>query len=491
MRLQALLGRLPGTPSPALSAVADAEVAGVQEDSRQLRAGDLFVARRGLASDGKAFLRQAAEAGAVAAIVDEPVESPPLPVFVAADAAAAAGIVAHELRGRPSTRLKVIGVTGTNGKTTTTYLLRSLLTGVGLRCGMTGTCEVDDGRGVRPATMTTPGPVATAGLLGDMADNGCRAAAMEVSSHALSQRRVAGVEFAAAAFTNLTGDHLDFHGTMEAYAEAKARLFMGLAESAVAVVNAGDAAADRMLRHCSARPLRYGVDVSADYAATNVQGFAAGTGFDLTLPGGQTLECCTPLVGRHNVENALCAAALAMEVFDVTPEQVAAALASAAGAPGRLQPIPNDRGLGVFVDYAHTDDALANVLRALRPVTRGRLRVVFGCGGDRDRTKRPRMARVAESLADDVYLTSDNPRTEDPSAILAEIAAGFEGRSRLVEADRRSAIRAAIADAAEGDTVLIAGKGHEDYQIVGTTKHHFDDAEEARAALRDGGEQTV
>ena len=480
MRLYALLNKLPDTAS--VGGVADVEVAGVQDDSRRVRPGDLFVARKGLGVDAKRFAADAAARGAVAVVSDGRIDGCALPTVVVPDAGLAAGVLANAVAGDPSHHLQVAGVTGTNGKTTVTYLLRSLLASVGRRCGMIGTVEIDDGGTTRPATMTTPGPVELAELLAAMRGNGCAAAAMEVSSHALSQGRAAGVRFAAAGFTNLTGDHLDYHGTMEDYAAAKALLFAGLDAGAAAVVNAGDPWAARMLRDTNASTTTFGVDRPADYAATEIEATAGGTRFALATPRG-TAAVAMKLVGRHNVENALCAAALAAEVFGLTPRQIADGLTTADGAPGRLQRVDAGQPFGVLVDYAHTDDALANVLSALRPVTRGKLRVVFGCGGDRDRTKRPRMAAVAERLADAVYVTSDNPRTEDPAAILGEIVAGLKGEPALVEPDRRAAIRRALADAGEGDVVLIAGKGHENYQIVGTTKHPFDDAEEARRAL--------
>ena len=438
--------------------------------------------RRGGGADGNAFVDDAIRKGAVAVVCDGGPGRGDFPAVIVPDAGTAAGVLANAVRDDPSHAIQVLGVTGTNGKTTVAYLLRSLLASVGQRCGMIGTVEIDDGRRVTPATMTTPGPVDLADLLATMRDNGCAAAAMEVSSHALAQGRAAGVRFAGAGFTNLTGDHLDYHGTMDLYAAAKAVLFAGLDPTAAAVVNAGDPWAARMLRDTNASTTTFGVDRPADYAATEIAASAGGTRFVLGTPNG-TAAVDMKLVGRHNVENALCAAALAAQTFGLTPQQLADGLAQADGAPGRLQRVDAGQPFGVMVDYAHTDDALANVLTALRPVTRNKLRVVFGCGGDRDRTKRPRMAAVAERLADAVYVTSDNPRTEDPTTILAEIVTGLKGEPALVEPDRRTAIRRVLADAGEGDVVLIAGKGHENYQIVGTTKHPFNDAEEARRAL--------
>ena len=469
---------------------------GVREDSRRVRPGDLFVARPGASADGARFLADAASRGAVAAVAASRPADAPLPVVVAPDVdSAAASVLANALHGDPTRgdgAVRAVGVTGTNGKTTVAYLVRHLLGSAGVKCGLIGTVETDDGRDVRTSEMTTPAATDVADLLAAMRANGCGAAAVEASSHALHQGRLAGVRFAAAGFTNLTGDHLDYHGTMDEYADAKARLFASLDADAVACVNADDPASARMAAACDARAC--GTRVvrlspsgrdGAEWWASGVTVTAEGTRFDLSSPGGSAAVSMR-LVGRHNVENALCAAAIAGEAFGMTAEQIAAGLGDAGGAPGRLQRVDAGQPFGLFVDYAHTDDALANVLSALRPLTAGRLRVVFGCGGDRDKTKRPRMAAAAERLADDLYLTSDNPRTEDPLAILADVAAGLTpgGRSAAtIDADRRVAVRRAVADAVPGDVVLVAGKGHEDYQIVGTARTHFDDAEEARAAV--------
>ena len=468
----------PAQPLPAV------EVTGVTEDSRQVQPGHVFVARGGTVTDGAKFIDAAVARGAVAVVAAAPVPGCAVPVVVVPDPAAATSVLAHAFHGHPSAgdRLKLLGVTGTNGKTTVAYLLRHVLNGFGTRCGLIGTVEVDDGKSRWESAMTTPAAVEVASLLARMRDRGCRACAMEVSSHSLDQGRVAGATFAGAAFTNLTGDHLDYHRTMEAYAAAKAILFASLSPDAVAAVNAEDPWGPRMVRDCPGRVIRYGFGKDADYRAKDVAVTAAGTAFTLVAPHGKA-DLNVPLIGKHNVENALAAAALLGEVFHLSVAQLSSGLNGAAGAPGRLQPVRAGQPFAVIVDYAHTDDALRNLLTALRPLCGGRLRVVFGCGGDRDRTKRPRMARVAEELADDVYLTSDNPRTEDPATILAEIAAGFTGRPRCVEVDRRAAIAAALSDAGPTDVVLVAGKGHEAYQIVGTVKHPFDDVQECERAL--------
>ncbi len=484
MRLHDLIRA--GYPDADWSDAPDVEVSGVREDSRLVQPGDLFIARPGTRANGGTFIADATARGA-AAVVTQSADliPPPLPRVIVDDAAEAASVLAHCFHGGPSTKMKVLAVTGTNGKTTVAYLARSLLASAGKKCGMIGTVEVDDGLGTRPAEMTTPPAPLVAEWMAAMVENGCDACAVEASSHALHQKRLAGVRFAAGAFTNLTGDHLDYHKTMDDYAAAKAMLFGQLPADAVAVVNADDPAAGLMVAPCRARVVHFGIDAEAEWRATDIEASADGTRFTLVCPSGST-DVTMKLVGRHNVQNALCAAAMVGETFGLTVEQLAAGLADAPGAPGRLQRVEAGQPFAVFVDYAHTDDALANVLTALRPLTAGKLSVVFGCGGDRDRSKRPRMAAVAGRLADAVYVTSDNPRTENPEAILAEIVAGLPGPPRLVEADRRAAIRAAVADADAGDVVLIAGKGHEDYQIVGATKQHFDDVEEAQHAAATG-----
>ncbi len=453
------------------------------DDSRLVQPGDLFIARSGTKIDGLRFLSDAAAKGAVAAVAQTAPADAPLPVIAYADPAKAASVLANALAGDPSKSVKVLAVTGTNGKTTTTYIIRHLLAKVGKRCGMIGTVEIDDGQTRSEAQMTTPGAIDVANLLAAMKSNGCDACAIETSSHALDQQRVAGVMFAGAGFTNLTQDHLDYHGTMENYAASKARLFEMLSEDAVAVINCDDKWNSRMTAGCHARLIRFGFSQAADYRARDFKITAQGTHFILHTPDGSA-EVHMPMIGRHNIENALCAAALVGETFGMGVHQLAAGLKDAQGAPGRLQVVRAGQPFGVFVDYAHTDDGLINVLTALRPLTKGKLRVLFGCGGDRDKTKRPKMAKACEQLADEVYVTSDNPRTERPDAIIADIMQGFTNTDRVrVDPDRRSAIAQILSDAQPNDVVLLAGKGHENYQIVGTVKHHFDDVEEASNAL--------
>jgi UDP-N-acetylmuramoyl-L-alanyl-D-glutamate--2,6-diaminopimelate ligase len=383
-------------------------------------------------------------------------------------------------------RLRVLGITGTNGKSTFVFMTRALLTAAGFPTAMIGTVEYDlVGRKI-PAPLTTPAAVQLSEYLVEAAGAGARFATMEVSSISLDQRRVDGIDFAVAVFSNLTGDHLDYHGTMANYLAAKKRLFDGLKPDATAVINTDDPAADALIANCRARTLRYGFNDRADLRAEPLESSAGGTRFLLHF-GATAMEMTTALAGRHNIYNAM-AAAGAMLAVGLDLETIRAGLATVRRVPGRLERVGGpDAGVNIFVDYAHTDDALDNVLRAVRPLTAGRLWCVFGCGGDRDRTKRPRMAAVAARLADAVVVTSDNPRTEDPKTIIDEILRGLpadRAPAALVEPDRAAAIHTAVARAAAGDTVLIAGKGHEDYQIIGTEKIHFDDVEVARAALR-------
>jgi len=490
MTLRDLIGDLPIACDDAREDVA---VTSIVEDSREADHGALFVARSGAVQDGRRFITDARERGAVAVLTDRIAEVPSEMVALrtkAQDVAAFGAILAERHAGSPSSALDVIGVTGTNGKTTTCMLLRSLLNTIGHRCGLMGTVELDDGVQRSPAALTTPAATTISTWLRRMVDNDCRACAMEVSSHALEQRRPAGVRFRVAVFTNLSGDHLDYHDTIDAYASAKARLFEQLDDDAVAVVNIDDAAASRMIERTAARIVTVSTrddHPDADYRALVHE--VTRHGLDLTVRiDGASHDLRLPMLGRHNVENALCALA-ACDAINMPRRAVLEALHAVPTPPGRLERItPVDAPFDVLVDYAHTDDALANVLTAIRPIVppEGRLRVLFGCGGDRDRTKRPRMARVAASLADEIIITSDNPRTEDPARIIDDALAGLDAEGRRLTAhdvDRAAAIDHAVRTMRPGDVLLIAGKGHEDYQIIGTTKRPFDDRAVGRSAL--------
>jgi len=461
----------------------------VRIDSRQVRAGDVFVAIRGASCDGHQFIGQAIASGAKYVVYEKAHVSegrPDRAVFVPADnPAQAAGLLAQAAQGNPSRRLTCLAVTGTNGKTTVTFLVRACIESAGHKCGLMGTVVYDTGSGATASTLTTPDCLTIAQAQRQMVDAGADYMVIEASSHALSQDRLAGVDFRAAAFTNLTGDHLDYHQTTENYLAAKSRLFTALASDATAVLNQQSPQSKQIARATKARVCWYAVNEPADLAARVESMTVAGTEFTLAYQG-RTARVKTPLLGRHNVENHLAAAGLCLAA-GLDLETVARGLSSLKGVPGRLEKVDGD-GLAVLVDYAHTDDALQNVLTTLRPLCRGRLTVLFGCGGDRDRTKRPRMARVAERLADTIIVTSDNPRTEEPEAIIREIVAGFEtgGSERItVEADRRKAIELAIENARPDDIVLLAGKGHETYQIIGTKKFDFSDQAIARQCLRE------
>jgi UDP-N-acetylmuramoyl-L-alanyl-D-glutamate--2,6-diaminopimelate ligase len=487
-------GLLAGAPEGATAGVA---VASVAHDSRAVRPGALFVAVQGEHADGHQFLDAAAASGAVAALVaaDGPgVEPRPLGkgtrpsgvvLVPVTDTRAALGEVAVAFYGRPGERLDLLGITGTNGKTTTAFLLHHLLETTGRSTGLVGTVETRIGRARYATTHTTPDALALAALLRRMADDGCAACAMEVSSHALEQERVRGLAFRAAVFTNLTHDHLDYHGTVEAYAAAKRKLFDGLGADAVAVVNADDRQHAAMTSGSGARVVTYGTTEGADVRVEVLENALAG--LRLRLDGH---ERRFRLAGAFNALNLAAAYAVGRDL-GLSAAEALDALADAPGVPGRFETFGSADGVLGVVDYAHTPDALENVLRTARDLMRrpegapaGCLWVVFGCGGDRDRAKRPAMGAIAERLADRLVLTSDNPRSEDPLDILRDVRGGLTRPAGvLIEPDRAAAIARATAAAAPGDVVVVAGKGHEPYQIVGSEVRAFDDRAHVRAAL--------
>ncbi|MEI6689803.1 MAG: UDP-N-acetylmuramoyl-L-alanyl-D-glutamate--2,6-diaminopimelate ligase [Thermoleophilia bacterium] len=448
------------------------DVGDLAYDSRRVQDGTLFFCVPGATTDGHDHAEAAIAAGACALVVERELDVA-VPQIVVDSCRAAMGPIADAFFGHPSEQLLVLAVTGTNGKTTTAYLQHAILTAAGHSTGLLGTVERRIGGVVETAQRTTAEAIDLHRDFRRMVDAGDTACAMEVSSHALDQHRVGGVRFAAAAFTNLTQDHLDYHADMEAYFAAKALLFDGRCPTAA---NADDAYGRRL-----PADLRFGLDAEdADVRAVDVRYGPAGTALTMQTPWGEgALEI--RLVGRFNVENALAAAASA-GLAGVPFAAIIAGLSGLTGVPGRLEVVSTDQPFGVVVDYAHTADALENVLRAVRPLATGRVIVVFGCGGDRDRGKRPAMARAACRLADHVIITTDNPRSEDPLAIIAEIEAGADGRHE-VEADRRRAIQRAIGMAGTGDVVLIAGKGHEQGQDVAGVISPFDDREVAREVL--------
>lgn len=447
-------------------------------DSRAVRPGDVFVAVQGANQDGHLYIGQAVAKGARYVVCQTRPASieGSVQVVVVPNSARAAAVLAQASCGNPASKLVNLAVTGTNGKTTVTYLVRSCLAQAGRRCGLLGTVTYDTGQRAVAADLTTPDSLAIARMQREMVEAGCTHMVMEASSHALAQGRCAGIELAAAAFTNLTGDHLDYHKTLDCYLAAKTALFEDLSADARAVLNADSPQARLIAAKTRARPLWYGIDARADLVAEVQSMDTRGMVYGLGYSGGQVLVR-SPLVGRHNVSNHLAAAGLCLAV-GLDLHTIARGLEATACIPGRLEKVPWDGPFSVLVDFAHTDDALQNVLTTLRPLCRGRLTVVFGCGGDRDRTKRPRMARVAEALADQVVVTSDNPRTEDPNEIIRDITAGLaapQAGTVHVEPDRRAAIEWAVGQAQPGDIVLIAGKGHEAYQIVGKERHPFSD----------------
>jgi UDP-N-acetylmuramoyl-L-alanyl-D-glutamate--2,6-diaminopimelate ligase len=490
----------------------DTTLTDLSDDSRAVPAGALFISR-GKPDKQKLYIQQALDRGA-AAVLSEPIDFPNFPQDIPwyhhdhVDQQLA-GTLAERFFGQPAKRLSLIGITGTNGKTTTSLLIQHLLQRAGIQTGVIGTIHTDDGTktGKRPATLTTPGAIDLSRELARMANAGCRAVVAEVSSHALEQGRAAALTFRTAVFTNLTQDHLDYHATMQAYAKAKSILFTQLTPDGHAILNHDDSYAKQVLAEHTG-PVWW-TTLANNKENTSKTICRAG---ELTLradsssarflgPWGD-VKARLPLVGEHNVSNTLQAIAAAHSISDLS-DSLHQALETIPQVPGRLEKVPypihanekpatKDEPPAVLVDYAHTPDALENALSALRPVTQGRLIVMFGCGGDRDKTKRPIMAQAACRLADKIFLTSDNPRTEDPQQIIKEAAAGVPAdkfADLTVIPDRADAIKASVFTGRSGDTVLLAGKGHEDYQTIGTKNIHFDDREHAAKALQQWARQ--
>lgn len=473
------------------------QISELTADSREVKPGSCFVAIRGLRSDGHKYVRGAVEAGAVAVVVEDDVEVPQgVALIRVPDSRAALAKLAAAFYGlapHSDCPLRLVGVTGTNGKTTVAWMIRSILRAAGSKTALLGTVEYDLIAERLRAPLTTPDALDLCRHLSVAVRAGGTYGVLEVSSHAMNQKRCDGLRFEAGVFTNLSGDHLDYHETETAYLQSKRRLFTGLDEHAVAIVNADDPNCDALVSATSARVVRFGLESKGvDIGAVISEMGRRGSRFRLRGLG-DDVEIRTSLIGHYNVSNILAAAATA-SALGVTSQDIRAGIEAMSGVPGRLERVePDGCPFAVLVDYAHTDDALENVLRVLRPLTEGRLICVFGCGGDRDRTKRPRMASAAARWADLAYVTSDNPRSEDPRAIIDDVLAGFSSRCECgVEAivERAGAIAAAIEVARPGDVVLIAGKGHEDYQIVGEEVLSFDDREVARACLRDAAKAT-
>ncbi|MFK8047719.1 MAG: UDP-N-acetylmuramoyl-L-alanyl-D-glutamate--2,6-diaminopimelate ligase [Halioglobus sp.] len=463
------------------------EITGIELDSRKVSPGDLFLAVRGEVHDGRQFIEQAVADGAAAIVAEAPVagfvDEMTVPVIEVPELQFEVGSIASRFYAHPSQAIHVVGITGTNGKTTTSHLMAQLGRIVGKSCGVVGTLGSNLDGSVSQATNTTPDPVSIQRQLAVWRDKKVFAVGMEVSSHALLQGRVCGVAFETAVFTNLTQDHLDYHGSMTAYGQAKQRLF-AMPDLKHALVNLDDEYAATMIASIPAgvRVLTYSVagDNAADILFHDLRFHAQGVEASLRTPWGEA-SCSSPLRGVFNLAN-LAAAIGALLLAGEDLDSLCAATTKLTSVSGRMQSIPNTSGIQAVVDYAHTPDALEQVLRALRPHIEGRLITVFGCGGDRDRSKRSIMGRVACTHSDQVVVTSDNPRSENPLAILCDIEAGCSGEFVLVS-DRGEAIALAVAQAAAGDCVLVAGKGHEDYQIVDDQRLYFSDEQQVTVAL--------
>ena len=474
------------------TADANTAISDVVFDSRSVKPGALFVALRGAKQDGHSYIDSAIASGAAAILAEDPAPAHPKVAWVQVEnTLRALSAIAPRFWDHPSQRLLTIGITGTNGKTTSSYMLEAVLAAAGLPAGVLGTISYRFGADSRPAPNTTPFPSDLQRFMATVRDQGGKACVMEVSSHALSLGRVEGVDFDLALFTNLTQDHLDFHGTMENYAAAKAMLFRMLSPESTkpyprrAVVNADDPWTERLIKDCRVPVVRYGFHAGADVRAKDVQSDAKGS--RMTVASGKTSFPLTiPLIGDYNVANALGVAASAL-ALGFSPDAIQRGMTAMTPVPGRVERVESGHPFSVIVDYAHTEDALRKIMGSLRKLNPAHLITVFGCGGDRDRTKRPLMGQAAAEMSDWVVVTSDNPRSEDPAKIALDIEVGVRrahpDRCETI-LDRAAAIEAALKRARPGDIVLIAGKGHETYQIVGRQTLPFDDREVARRVLQ-------
>ncbi len=466
----------------------DRNVDAIAYDSRRVQANSIFVALRGEKSDGNRFVDQAIEKGATVIVTETELRNPRATTVQVENTRTALADLAAAFYQHPMRRLKLAAVTGTNGKTTTTFLIKHICENARMRCGLIGTVRYEIGERVLPAIRTTPEALEIQELLGQMLNAGCKAAAMEVSSHALAQERTRGLEWDVAVFTNLTQDHLDFHGSMDRYFAEKAKLFTALAtqeakKNAVAVVNIDDRYGAKLIDRISKEiPIvTYGMGTRADFRASNHRPDFSGTSYQLDALG-KIFLVRLPLIGRFNVANSLAALAAA-NTLGISLRDAILSLGKSPQVPGRLEAVQAKRQFQVFVDYAHTPDALLNVLKTLRELSPRKLIVVFGCGGDRDRQKRPLMAHAADNNADFSIITSDNPRKEDPDEIIAEVEKGFRSDRYETITDRAEAIARAVSLAEPRDIVLIAGKGHETYQEFADNTIPFDDLQIARRAL--------
>jgi UDP-N-acetylmuramoyl-L-alanyl-D-glutamate--2,6-diaminopimelate ligase len=487
MQLKTLLA---ATPVRQIIGSVDRPVENIAYDSRRVQRHTMFVALRGEKADGHQFIGHAIDKGASVIVAEREQKDPRITCLLVENTRTALADLSAAFYGLPARKLKLAAVTGTNGKTTTTFLIKHICENSGLRCGLIGTVRYEIGERILPAIRTTPESLDLQELLAQTVNAGCKAAAMEVSSHALAQERARGLEWNVAVFTNLTQDHLDFHGTMENYFEAKAKLFTGLAaqqqkSKPVAIVNIDDRYGERLLNRID-KPVAvvtYGKGLRADFRASNYRAEFTGTSYQLDARGKSYLVR-VPLIGRFNVMNSMAALATA-DALGINLRNAVLSLAKAPQVPGRLELVPAKRQFQVFVDYAHTPDALGNALKTLRELQPNRLIAVFGCGGDRDRQKRPLMAEMADRLADYSIVTSDNPRREDPASIIGEIEEGFRSNRYEKIVDRTEAINRGVALARPRDIVLVAGKGHENYQEFADYTIPFDDIQVARRAIED------
>jgi UDP-N-acetylmuramoyl-L-alanyl-D-glutamate--2,6-diaminopimelate ligase len=464
----------------------DFEVKGISCDSKQVSGDFIFIAIKGVNADGNNFIQEAIEKGAKAVIKspdDHVPASPKNIVFIeVADERIALARLAAEFYGNPSSKMRVVGITGTNGKTTTAYLIERVLKEGNFIPAVIGTINYRFKDKLIPSKNTTPGPIELQSMLADMLKKGVNYSIIEVSSHGLDQNRTDQINFSSAIFTNLTQDHLDYHKTQEKYFQAKAKLFKNLGDTAFAVINNDDAYARRLKSLSRGRLISYGIENKADITAKDIKLDLAHTEFNLAAGDFKT-NLDIKLIGRHNVYNVLACFAWAVgEGLDL--ETVKLALEKFNSVPGRLEKINSNAGFSVFVDYAHTEDALKNVISALRQISKNRIIVVFGCGGNRDKTKRPKMGSVVSKLADYAIITNDNPRCEAPEEIIEDIKKGIEGDNYCVILERFEAIKKSLSLAKSGDIVLLAGKGHENYQIFKDKIMHFDDCEVARQCLK-------
>ena len=468
----------------------DRAVENIAYDSRRVQRNGMFVALRGEKSDGHEFIGQAIEKGASVIVAEREEQNPRATCLVVENTRTALADFAATFYGYPERKLKLAAVTGTNGKTTTTFLIKHICENAGLRCGLIGTVRYEIGERVLPAIRTTPESLDLQELLAQIVNAGCKAAAMEVSSHALAQDRTRGLEWNVAVFTNLTQDHLDFHGTMKNYFESKAKLFTGLGSQKkkrkpIAIVNIDDRYGEQLLEKIDKRipVITYGMGMRSEFRASNYRVESSGTSYQLDARGKSYLVR-VPLIGRFNVTNSVAALAAA-NALGVNLREAVFSLGKSPQVPGRLELVPARRQFQVFVDYAHTPDALGNVLKTLRELEPHRLIAVFGCGGNRDRQKRPLMAEIVDRHADYAIITSDNPRKENPDTIITEVEKGFRSTHYEKIVDRTAAINRAVELAQPRDIVLIAGKGHENYQEFADHTIPFDDIQVARRAIED------